>query len=360
MATYTYSVTTDFGGTSPLLPQLQQDIIDSSIAKTVIGITMTGDDVDITFNSSLTGGEQDTLNTVVSNYILDNTFGKDPKGTITISDGIGGTTTLEPGNDDDYMIVDSSTSQGVKYVAPLPSNYIDGLTLNRNSVSVVRVDVGTSRDTTNNANITLDSNIIVNITTSGAAGLDTGSETSSTWYAIHVIGDSSGVNAGSAIFSISETTPTLPSGYDVFRRIGWVYNDSGSNFLDWDQIGTGRTRRIHYDETFATVRVLNSGSATTMTDVDCSGLSPPTTRYLTILVEFSTGTLGSSSDFARIRAKGSDSVGPIKLSTGTISGSISTWLIKIPCNNNQVVQYLVNNGTYNSLSLGIVDFEDNI
>jgi hypothetical protein len=49
----------------------------------------------------------------------------------------------------------------------------------------------------------------VDITASGALGLDTGSEASSTWYYVHAIA-SSDFQTVSAIFSSSPTSPTLP------------------------------------------------------------------------------------------------------------------------------------------------------
>lgn len=79
--------------------------------------------------------------------------------------------------------------------------------------------------------VTLSGNIAVDISASGANGLDTGVEASSTWYYLYVIGDSTDVNPVAGLLSLSPTAPTLPGGYDVFRRVGAAYNDGSSNLV---------------------------------------------------------------------------------------------------------------------------------
>jgi hypothetical protein len=356
--TETYSVSSDFGGTDPNLPQLDSEInADGTITTSLNGSSLTGDVVEIYFVSTISGAEKTALDAIVAAHTPDATFNQDVKGTITVADGSGGNLTLTPGANNEILLVDSTVATGVQYKSPLPTAYITGMTLNRNSVSVVRVDAGSARDSTDTTNIVLSTNQITNITNSGAGGLDTGSESASTWYAIHAIGDSTGSNPGTSMFSLSPTAPTMPNGYDVFRHVGWVYNNSDSNFYDWDQTGQGMSRRIHYDETFASVRVLNGGSATTRTDVDCSAFVPPDSDYITVRVDFSTGSSGASSDFARVLRKGFDTVGSIQLKPGNVSDQPTSWVFGIPCNNNQIIQYLVSDGTNNSCSIGVVAFE---
>lgn len=90
----------------------------------------------------------------------------------------------------------------------------------------------------------------INITSSGAGGLDTGSEAVSTWYAVHLIGKEDGTLAG--LLSASATAPTLPTGYTYFAPSGWVRNDSSGNLLrtikhnDWVQyiIGTNPSAAV--------------------------------------------------------------------------------------------------------------------
>ncbi len=76
-------------------------------------------------------------------------------------------------------------------------------------------------------------NVGSGIAVSGAYGLDTGSEAVSTWYSIWVIYDGS---TTASLLSVSDgvtTQPTMPSGYTFKRRVGWVYNDSGGDFIEF-------------------------------------------------------------------------------------------------------------------------------
>ena len=68
----------------------------------------------------------------------------------------------------------------------------------------------------------------IDLTASGAGGLDTGSEASSTWYYIWLITNNDG-SSSSAIFSTSSSSPTLPSGYTKKRLVGAIYNDSSGD-----------------------------------------------------------------------------------------------------------------------------------
>lgn len=72
----------------------------------------------------------------------------------------------------------------------------------------------------------------VDITASGANGLDTGAEAANTWYYLWVIFNRSQV---SLLLSVSSTAPTMPSGYTYKALIGAVRNDAGSNFVAFRQ-----------------------------------------------------------------------------------------------------------------------------
>lgn len=74
-----------------------------------------------------------------------------------------------------------------------------------------------------------------NITTSGAGGLDTGSVASNTWYALWIIQKADATTA--ALFSLSATAPTLPSGYIYKARVGWCRTDGSSHIRPIIQYG---------------------------------------------------------------------------------------------------------------------------
>lgn len=107
------------------------------------------------------------------------------------------------------------------------------------------------------------------ITSSGANGLDTGSEASSTWYHIWAIGKSDGTLDG--LLSASATSPTLPVGYTYRGYLGAVYNNSSSDFRKFSQLGN----RV-YTDWQTTGLALNNGTATNYTAVDLTAFVPPT------------------------------------------------------------------------------------
>ncbi len=107
---------------------------------------------------------------------------------------------------------------------------------------------------------------VANITDSGANGLDTGSEASSTWYYIWLIGKTDGTVDG--LLSASSTSPTMPSGYDYKLRLGSVYNNGSSDFRAFIKRGDWVSQK--------TVNVVTDGTATTVTSVDISSAAPPT------------------------------------------------------------------------------------
>lgn len=78
--------------------------------------------------------------------------------------------------------------------------------------------------------------LTLNTGTSGANGLDTGSVAASKWYAVYVI-----FNAASStvagLLSLSASSPTLPSGYTYFARLGWVATDTNTFLLRTIQKG---------------------------------------------------------------------------------------------------------------------------
>ena len=162
----------------------------------------------------------------------------------------------------------------------LPTKYVEGLIVSDSTTSIKDISVGSCRSDDNTLDIVSAGVLSLNITSSGANGLDTGSEASNTWYAIYVIGG--GGNATASLLSVSATSPTLPGTYTVQRRIGWVRNDGSSNFYEYDTQSTGRDRFVLWNEVETILELLTNGGATTYTNVDISELIPPTctTAYI--------------------------------------------------------------------------------
>lgn len=181
-------------------------------------------------------------------------------------------------------------------------------------------------------------NLTVDITQSGANGLDTGSEAANTWYSIWVIRGSSGT---AGLLSTSSTSPSMPAGYTKKRRVGWVRNNSNSAFRKFFHIGDW----WHWDAQHV---ALNTGSAaTSWTDVNCGSYVPPTSEFITIM-GFVGDTNGAGANL-KIRRKGSSETMPNDYDlhhsgSGLTTCSISVIGVVVSCDGSQIIQYKVYTG----------------
>ncbi len=118
-------------------------------------------------------------------------------------------------------------------------------------------------------------NVTINTAVTGAGGLDTGAMANDTFYAVYAIGDSYGNNAGSALISADLTQPLLPSGYDMYFRIGYIKSSGAAAILPFRQDGCGLDRWMWYDAPIATD--ITAGSSATYAAVDCTAGLPSAT-----------------------------------------------------------------------------------
>ena len=175
-------------------------------------------------------------------------------------------------------------------------------------------------------------NLTVDITASGANGLDTGSEASSTWYYLWVIYNGTTV---AGLISASSTAPTLPTGYTYKALVGAVYNDSSSNFVAFHQIG----RRTFTGPQTA----VNSGSATTYTSVSLATMVPPIAKSASGRMRLISGS--TTSHRVDVAANASDlgvcsTGGAIPTGSGSIYAQWNTPLVTA-----QTIYYRVTNGS---------------
>jgi hypothetical protein len=132
----------------------------------------------------------------------------------------------------------------------LPRSYISGFQCKFKTVAQVEVGVGEARDDLDDYDLITAAVLTVDIT----VDLDTGAEAADTWYGIFVIGDSTNQNAVKGLLSTSYDNPTMPAGYDRFRRVGWVRNNGSSDFIVFEQLGVDQTRLTVYDESNGSLR----------------------------------------------------------------------------------------------------------
>ncbi|MGZ6387880.1 MAG: hypothetical protein ACXWQZ_01305, partial [Ktedonobacterales bacterium] len=140
-------------------------------------------------------------------------------------------------NRDATVISSSSTITAI--IVP---NYLTGLVLSNNvgtPASSLDVAAGTAADTTNSQLMTLASSITKSLASNfvagtGNGGLDTGTVADGTYHVFLIAnGTASLVDV---LFSTSPTSPTMPTGYTLKRRIGSIIR-SGGTILAFSQFG---------------------------------------------------------------------------------------------------------------------------
>jgi len=157
-------------------------------------------------------------------------------------------------------------------IVNLPNKYAQGLQSAYATTTTLTIAAGQCRDSTNVYDMVSSAAITLNAANVGLNGIDTGALAATKMYALYLISDPISGNATGAILSLSATAPALPSGYSVFRLIGWWATDGSSHFLAAYTSGDFNDRKFFYDAARATA--ITAGAATTYTLVSLVNLVP--------------------------------------------------------------------------------------
>ena len=235
--------------------------------------------------------------------------------------------------------------------------------VNANSVTLGSASVVQNLVPDSTASFTIEwpgaSPVTADITVSGAGGLDTGIEAVSTWYAVYVIADTNGVNPVDALLSLTPISPTLPAGYDIFFRMGWVRNDAAANFLEFLQTNGERNRHhLWVNVDLSALNVLSGGSALSFATVSLAAFVPLTARRVMMTWEFNGNV--TAADFAlRVPGAGTTRANSyFSIFPGTTvtvrDASKEVWT-----DENQDIEYEVNSGA-SSLDLWVNGYTDEL
>jgi len=171
----------------------------------------------------------------------------------------------------------------------------------RSQISVI-ADELILQDTTGNSLRLSSVNVTADITQYGVNGLDTGSESDSTWYHVWIISDG---DTKSALLSTSNTNPILPSGFNYRAYVGAAYNDSLSDFISFHQYGN-KVRRTD-------LSILSGGIQTAYSPLNLSASVPPNARFVNGRGGLSTSTGGTNYEGLLLRPQASSTLGQVKL-----------------------------------------------
>lgn len=105
------------------------------------------------------------------------------------------------------------------------------------------------------------------ITASDPGGLDTGTEQSDTWYALHVISNGEDFHVR---YSTTSNKPVMPEGYQFWGHVGWMRNDSSGHIEEYLQDGN----YVQWKDRIAVVNAQTTGIASNTT-TDVSSCIPP-------------------------------------------------------------------------------------
>lgn len=211
------------------------------------------------------------------------------------------------------------------------TKYINGLRLTNDGTTpdeIVNIASGAARSSSNNNDIELDAAVDVNNTLSGAGGLDDGSVAADTLYAVYLIGDSSKYNATAGLLSLaSNATPSLPFGYDMYRRVGYVLTDATSDFLLFDQRGNSADRTMWYRQAVATD--ITAGASAAYAAVDSSGSTPSQATQVLYRCTF---TPTGANDELHLRSGDSAVAGDSQaVASGSAAGVVKLDMLWCPC-----------------------------
>lgn len=240
--------------------------------------------------------------------------------------------------------------------------YINGLqianTTYLTAVSTLFIAQGAARDSTNISDIILKNTLRLDIQKSGANGLDIGTAAINKFYAVYVIGDSTDNNPTAGLFSLAtSSTPYLPLGYDMYRRIGWIFTDPNANIFHFAQAGNNENRTYYY---FGPLNVLTNGAATTYTAVDLSAFVPPISgqgitnvNEVFLNINYTPSSASNHVEFNDFQFAGIFPLGIVQFGTGVAAQQFGS--IRVPCQAQQIF-YRAQAG--DSVTLNVTGYTD--
>jgi hypothetical protein len=231
--------------------------------------------------------------------------------------------------------------------------YVTGLRLSWTSNTVMSVASGQARNSSNVNDITLSAAQTITTTVSGAGGVDTGTIANSTFYGVYVVGDSTGYEATTAVISADLTTPLLPAGYDMYRRIGYVKTNGSAQFLEFRQDGLDASRWMWYDVAIATN--ITAGASATFAAVDASAGLPGLTAFASEVNILALFTPTAANNTLELRPGSSSATAGYTRASGDVAAVVVTTNMVVPYDVTTGIDYKV---TGSAVALSVAAYLD--
>jgi hypothetical protein len=230
-------------------------------------------------------------------------------------------------------------------IYPLPFLYISGLNISSANATLPQLVVAPGQCRDGNdvidmviGNISSPYNpqpLFIDCTKNGLNGLDYGTISLTTDYAIYIIGDSRGYNPTGGLVSLtSNAYPLLPLGYDSIRLLGFATSNGSTGAFT-----VGSIRNMAYAKSFfiiPPIAFVTGGNATTFTLVNLSSLVPATGIFSIVtlyyiftpasvgdILQLRPGTSTSTNGLVQVVGvqAGVPQVGYINVVTGIVTGA---------------------------------------
>lgn len=244
-----------------------------------------------------------------------------------------------------------------------PNRYMTGLRLAYVSATSINVLEGQARDSTNTNDLGIGTYVsnsetvaaTISTAVNGPNGLDKGTVIANARYAVFIIGDSSNYHPVAGLISNSTNLPTLPFGYDIFRRIGFVATDGSANLYKFYQYGRGFYRSYYFD---APISLLSGGSATSFTAITLTASGsyfPPIDSEAYLKISYTPNSATNIAEF--LPGSSSASNGIVVFGTGVAGAQQGNIIVPATATSGiATIKYKV--ATSDSLSVSLVGFRD--
>ncbi len=243
-------------------------------------------------------------------------------------------------------------------------SYVNGLQLTWVSTTSFTCAIGACADSGDTNDIISPSVLTCLTNKVGPGGVDIAVAVASTMYAVYLIGDSQDFNPTALLMSLAvssvpavNTQPSLPFGYDMYRRIGYVLTDSSAHVLQFWHYAHNIARTMYYDTPIATPAIT---TATTYASQSLIAGVPPIACEAILKITFTPNT---ASDVAQFAPYGSSpTTAMLAFGYGSDASVAQVGMLKCPCALNATVPTITHKETSASdaLVIAVSGYVDNL